>query len=285
MKKILFYILFIFTIIANAQIKPFAMNDVLTTPRFRNFYQRVINTGVNLEYEQIKDYKTIFKQLRDSGLIGDTRAGDSLAIFYVFTLKIAKDTSVAKLNLLDTTYTIINSGVVFSDSGAIGNGINSYLKTGFNFKKDTGIVKNKYFSIGIYLYKGCSKSISFVYGANDGNSIIELLKINNGYSYIFLQNSIIYPLNYVLSGYHLGIKRGTDTTFVYYNNNKLSLPSFILTTPDAETYIFIRTDLYPLYSNAIITFFNIGTGLSEDKANKITNILNDISKKHGINKF
>lgn len=109
------------------------------------FFLYVESLGKTLTSAQKSWYNdSLFVPLYNHGLIGLTRAGDSLVALYSFSLRWAGDSTVANINLLDPTgsYNCIHyGGVTYTDSGVVGNGTTGHLNTFFNPSADTSIAK------------------------------------------------------------------------------------------------------------------------------------------------
>lgn len=151
MKKLLIIILLLFSFNAFGQVYFSNTRQTAAELRANDFFARVTALGKTLTYAQRIYYINIFDALITEGTLGTTRAGDSLVFLYVFPLAIAGDSSVAKLNILDTSYTLTTAGTVYwTDSGYVSNGTTGYLKTGFIPTADSSIFRLNSAIIGVY---------------------------------------------------------------------------------------------------------------------------------------
>jgi hypothetical protein len=134
MKKLLIIILLLFSFNAFGQVYFSGTRQPLYSTRATQFFDRCVTAGVTLTTAQKQWYDdSIFTPLLDSGLIGTTRAGDSIQALWCFALFPNGSANVAVLNLLSDSNTCLAvNSPTFTDSGVVGNGSSSYLNSNFN---------------------------------------------------------------------------------------------------------------------------------------------------------
>lgn len=260
--------------------------------RASNFFTRVEALGQTLTADQKKVYDTIFVRLNDSGLIGTVRLADSVAALWSFALKIAKNETIAKLNLLDTGYNCTNvNSVVFTDSGAVGNGTSSYLNTKFNNKNDSTIAKLNSVTYGFVSHIPQNMSgTRCPIGNATASSVLAILYDASGTFYYY--NNDLSPFTVSYSDARAGVfssvrvsynksalyKNGSGNAFVTQNSVSINnLNTYILCANNDGTPQY--------YSSQRLSFAFIGSGLSADKQRKLSNILNEALRQFNYNVY
>jgi hypothetical protein len=264
--------------------------DGYYNPRAVEFFDRCVTAGVTLTTAQKQWYSdSIFQPLQDSGLIGTTRAGDSIQAIWVLATFPNGSETVCKLNLLSDSNSITNvNSVTFTDSGAVGNGSTSYLNTNFNPVWDSSIYKSFSASGGVY-----SKSdISGVYmDMGAGYSLLDstfyINSLNSGRFYTKNNGTYISELTGSPKGVFISSRLSSTIINMVINGNSISKTSNYINKPNVNFYILCfnnqGTPLY--YSARVITFAYIGSGLSATKSRALSNILNNSLISRGYNVY
>lgn len=276
----------------NIGLNPYTGSKTSYNTRASDFFKRVTDAGKTLTDAQKKWYNdSIFVPLSDSGLIGTTRAGDSLVCLYSFSLKWAGDSTVANMNLLDNSYNCIHYGtVVYTDSGFAGDGASGYLDTKFNSVNDSTIFKLNSASMGFY--SKTSGSIADREMGIDLSSVrtVIIAKFVNDNCYTGLNGATQTPVSSGITGLgvYLITRRKSAEYNQYWNGNVLGA-----TVSDASTSLVngnvyigaVNTGVTAYYSRRVITFGFIGSGLSSTKARALSNILNNSLKGYAYNVY
>lgn len=256
------------------------------------FFDRTKELGIILTDAQKSWYNdSIFVPLLDSGLIGTTRAGDSLACLWALVKFPNGSETVAKLNLLDTAYSLTNvNSVVFTDSGAVGNGTTSYLNTNFTPSLDSIIYKMNSGSIGVYC-RTAGTELRDLMAAKDATN----------YAVILPSNTAIYMgINggFAINGETHGVG-GANKMWIASRRRFQTVMGFangvITNTGTSNAVALVTTKLYLLarnnngtannFSTRQISFAFIGSGLSDTKARALSNILNNSLKGRMYNVY
>lgn len=250
------------------------------------FFDRVTALGKTLTTAQKQTYDSIFVRLQDSALIGSTRAGDSLSAYYMIPLRISIDTNIAKLNLLDTAYTLVNNGGVFTDTNWIG-GTGKFLDTQMNSFVDSSIFKRTSCSFGYY-----SRTFNSQYAGDmtrDGGQINISSNYLDGNTYVGLHSSSYIGVKFSKAkGFH-SLIRNTTANFVYHvNGNDTTIISafqnYISTTGNFKFGAgYLGGTLSPSTNHYVSAF--IGSGLSADKRRKLSNITNEALRQKQLNVY
>lgn len=260
--------------------------------RAQAFFDRTKELGIILTDAQKSWYNdSIFVPLLDSGLIGTTRAGDSLACLWALVKFPNGSETVAKLNLLDTAYSLTNvNSVVFTDSGAVGNGTTSYLNTNFTPSLDSIIYKMNSGSIGVYCRTSGTELRDLISGKDATNWA--LIMPSNVSIYSGVNDAI------GVNGASHGVG-GANKMWIASRRRYQTVMSFangVLTnqgTANATGVVSVKLYLLARNNNGSATNFSsrqisfafIGSGLSDTKARALSNILNNSLKGRNLNVY
>jgi hypothetical protein len=277
--------------------------DGMYNIRADQFFTRCVTAGVTLTDAQKRWYNdSIFVPLSDSGLIGATRAGDSIQALWCFALFPNGSANVAVLNLLSDSNTCLAvNSPTFTDSGVVGNGVTSYLNTNFNPTWDSSICRLNSIGLGFYSLKTRPASNIYCIGGiydTVGVDIYSKLHIkyvsDRGFGQINGNSEYIYNTDTTARGNFSLTRKAVNLTqfviYTQYNYGKVSnTTSNSSRVPNLSYFIFnFNSKGKPEPSNydiLCIPFFYITSGLSIDKTNKLANILNNSLKSRGYNVY
>jgi hypothetical protein len=300
MKKLLIIILLLITANAFGQAVLSGSKgwDGMYNIRADQFFTRCVTAGVTLTDAQKRWYNdSIFVPLSDSGLIGATRAGDSIQALWCFALFPNGSANVAVLNLLSDSNTCLAvNSPTFTDSGVVGNGSSSYLNSNFNPVWDSSICKLNSVSLGVYSKGDRSNSSTIsAMGSSAGSDLFNIILRRTTNTSRFRLNTTTTAVEFIINegaiGYYIGSRQEYNLTYMlkkyegtsytgtslFISNNKVNLPIYILAQND---------DGSPAnYETVLITFAYVGSGLSADKCSKLGNILNNSLKGRGYNVY
>lgn len=311
MKNLFLIILFITTnVLAIGQINPngisknFGINPPLSSfglappvgvtynVRAQAFFDRTKELGIILTTSQKSWYNdSIFVPLSDSGLIGTTRAGDSLACLWTLVKFPNGSETVAKLNLLDTAYTLTNvNAVTFTDSGAAGNGTSSYLNSNFIPSADSTICRMNSTSFGVYC-KTNSTELRAILGGYDGSKYTTMTfshttlygSINGG----FTINGEAHTSSSSSNLFVITRQRYGGILFFLNGVQKLDRNGNATSTLTKSIFLLCRNNngTPSDFSARCISFAFIGSGLSSTKIRALSNILNNSLKGRAYNVY
>lgn len=278
--------------------------DGMYNIRADQFFTRCVTAGVTLTDAQKRWYNdSIFVPLSDSGLIGTTRAGDSIQALWCFATFPNGSETVCKLNLLSDSNACTNvNSVVFTDSGAVGNGSTSYLNSNCTPMYDSTIVK--IYSRGLSVYS---------LGAREAGSFTVIGTMNSGSPYernaIEMFTKLTSPMMAKFHTVDFGLVTMNDTDAVGYyglswvknyqyrmkrGKNYLygveqNFAGFTPTTNVSKSYFILAlrnyNDVPIYYETSCITFVAITSGLSIAKQKALGNIFNNSLKGRGYNVY
>ena len=260
--------------------------------RAQDFFDRVALLGKTLTDAQKDWYNdSIFVPLIDSGLIGTTRAGDSLAVLYSFNgFASGNDTVIMHLNLLDDSYNITGYGTrTYTDSGVVGNGSSGYLSTFFNPVSDSSIWRLWSASFGMYSQTN-SAAQTVDMGVHGGNRSNISLKWSDNNQYLYINSTNLYGAAQTSSLGMFVFTRMSSTQINRYINGVYQGSTTANTTGlTAKIFYFLAgnngSDAPQYYSARCYSFAFVGSGLSTDKARKLSNILNNSLKPRGYDVY
>jgi hypothetical protein len=305
MKKLLIIILLLFSFNAFGQVYFSGTRQPLNIQRAEDFFARCVTAGVTLTESQKRWYNdSIFVPLLDSGLIGTTRAGDSIQALWCFALFPNGSANVAVLNLLSDSNTCLAvNSPTFTDSGVVGNGTSSYLNTNCNPLYDSTIMQIYSRGMGLYsvsdrLPSETKVAIGFDGGSNSSHytRIFKYNKISPspinfvmGSSYTAFNTSDTNSLGFYYSGWNgsldiLLVKKGINKYYLVNTSNAAFTPS---KNADLPYYILCYNNAGnpDNYDDVCITFAFMTDGLCEDSVRKLSNILNNSLKGRGYNVY
>jgi hypothetical protein len=300
MRKIFLIIILLMSTICSGQFgdNPFSFYTAPTNSpvvftynvRAQAFFDTVKVHGQSLSELQKRCYDSIFVRLTDSALIGSTPIKDSISSAWCFTLRIAPNEVVAKLDLLGRYHLVNVNGVVFGDSGIKGNGTSSYLKTGFIPKSDSSI------------YKLLSGSVS-AYSQKVGNAGISVGNYNStSFTLLYGGASVYTAINCTGGGTPLangGSSLGFYTVtrclyqnyFVYKNGVNVghaSIPQVSASSLEVEQYYILamsNSGVAASFSTELLSWVVIKSGLSNTKERMLSNIINSANKQKQLNVY
>lgn len=255
------------------------------------FFLYVESLGKTLTSAQKSWYNdSLFVPLYNHGLIGLTRAGDSLVALYSFSLRWAGDSTVANLNLLDPNgaYNCIHyGGVTYTDSGVTGNGSDGYLNTGFNPVADSSIVKNASISMGVCSQSGNSetKVEMGVRGASTNDILILLTFTGRFYGRSFSSGGGV--LHSLTKSIAITTRCNTTGVYNYLNNTQSTYSEDMLAKPNQSIYIcaYNNNGTVGDLSTKCLSFAFIGSGLSATLSQYLSDDLNNALKGAGYNVY
>lgn len=299
MKKLIIILLLI-TSTAQAQWFPFDFFNKRTAVTYNvrasNFFTRVEALGQTLTTSQKAVYNIILQQLSDSGLIGTTRAGDSLQYIRIYGLKFSGSESISRMNILDTsnTATVVNAPI-FTDScisgGTVGTG---YLNSEFNPRIDSTRFKKYSNMLGVYSLTPSTGGAPYIYAFGIHNSVPyvmhSLLIRTSGNSYFYPLASVDRAYATTNSGGSFSVIRRTGTV-IDINIRGNDIGGYTSTsTPEMINKKF----LVLVIDNDGTVAYGIqhclaadwaGFGLSADKMRKLNNIINNALALHNIKTY
>lgn len=261
--------------------------------RASNFFVAVELAGKTLTTAQKNWYNdSIFVPLYNHGLIGLTRAGDSLVALYSFSLRWAGDSTVANMNLLDPTgsYNCIHyGGVTYTDSGVVSNGTTGYLNAFFIPSSDSGIFKYGSGGFGVYSKTDVAESKDDI-GATASTTFLRSRESNYTQARIN-STSDVYSGNVVTDGrgITIAVRNSSLVLNIFKNGSNIksstntasgslsTVPFYICASNSSGTAVNITSKIYPF---AVIT-----GGLSATKSQYLSDDLNNALKGAGYNVY
>jgi hypothetical protein len=291
MKRIIFILLLLISTTCFGQVYFSGTRQSLNIQRAEDFFARCVTAGVTLTDAQKSWYNdSIFVPLSDSGLIGATRSGDSIQAIWVLATFPNGSETVCKLNLLSDSNSITNvNSVTFTDSGAVGNGSSSYLNTNFNPTWDSSICKHASIGLGVLTQNKTYGSYLGIIGGQIDNSNRLFIRDYSSEHKDWLSvacnsagaestgtdtNNICHTV--IRSNYTQIIKSERNSYYIASNfsiSNRINVSLYICGVNGGT------------YSNNIITYGWITSGLSQTKSRALHNILNNSLKGRGYNVY
>lgn len=247
----------------------------------QNFFERVKNAGKTLTLEQKNWYNdSIFVPLINEGIY------DSIVFLHI---RVTSDSLLSNTNLISELYNTIGyGGVVYTDSGAIGNGSTAYLNTFFNPTTDSTIAKMNSIGLGV-VTRGSDATVRRM---DIGGNLYALWLSWEFYSSapVTRLNSSGTAVAFTSSGYSgiLSASRMSSNFQEGYKNGVSIGTSSEISITKNNTYIFIMADNEggaARFSPRTYLGDWVTSGLSNNKSNKLHNIINEALKDKGYNAY